>query len=321
MKKFPDWEADLKYPHQPVLVDETIQYLIHSPNGIYVDGTVGNAGHSQRILERLSEDGRLICLDRDPDAIRLSRKRLAHQKKNVEMVQANFSDLGSVLHQKNIQHIHGVLLDLGMSSGQLEDSGRGFSFNREEPLDMRMDPDSELTAYQLVNEYSPKDLEAILRDYGQEKRARQIVKAIVAEREKRPIQNSAHLSDLIRLAYPPSQRFGPRHPATKTFQAIRIAVNTELKNLEVFLDSIPTLLTPGGRLVVLSYHSLEDRRVKQAMVKWEKACTCPPDFPHCVCNKIALFRRLTRKGVKPGVEETATNPRARSAVLRAAERI
>ena len=311
----------MKYPHQPVLVNETIQYLIHSPDGIYVDGTVGNAGHSQRILEGLSENGRLICLDRDPDAIRLSKERLAHHAKNVEMVQANFSDLGSLLHQRNIQHIHGVLLDLGMSSGQLENSGRGFSFNREEPLDMRMDPDSELTAYQLVNEYPPKDLEAILKDYGEEKRARQIVKAIVAERERKPIHSSSHLADLIRLASPPSQRFGPRHPATKTFQAIRIAVNTELKNLETFLDIIPTLLTNGGRFVVLSYHSLEDRRVKQTMMKWEKACTCPPDFPHCVCGKTALFKRLTRKGIKPGVEEIAANPRARSAVLRAAERI
>ena len=237
------------------------------------------------------------------------------------MVQANFSDLGSLLHQRNIQHIHGVLLDLGMSSGQLENSGRGFSFNREEPLDMRMDPDSKLTAYQLVNEYPPKDLEAILKDYGEEKRARQIVKAIVAERERKPIRSSSHLADLIRLASPPSQRFGPRHPATKTFQAIRIAVNTELKNLETFLGIIPALLINGGRLVVLSYHSLEDRRVKQTMMKWEKACTCPPDFPHCVCGKTALFKRLTRKGIKPGVEEIAANPRARSAVLRAAERI
>ena len=311
----------MKYPHQPVLVDETIQYLIHSPNGIYVDGTVGNAGHAQRILECLSENGRLICLDRDPDAIRLSTERLARKNKNVEIVRANFSDLGSVLHQRNIQYVHGVLLDLGMSSGQLENSGRGFSFNREEPLDMRMDPDSELTACRLVNEYPQEDLEAVLRDYGQEKRARQIVKAIVAERERKPIRSSSHLAELIRLASPPSQRFGPRHPATKTFQAIRIAVNTELKNLDIFLDIIPSLLIPGGRLVVLSYHSLEDRRVKQAMMKWEKACTCPPDFPHCVCGKTALFKRLTRKGIKSSVEETKTNPRARSAVLRAAERI
>ena len=250
-----------------------------------------------------------------------STERLAHQNKNVEIVRANFSDLGGVLRQRNIQYIHGVLLDLGMSSGQLENSGRGFSFNREEPLDMRMDPDSELTACRLVNEYPQEDLEAVLRDYGQEKRARQIVKAIVAERERRPIHSSSHLAELIRLASPPSQRFGPRHPATKTFQAIRIAVNTELKNLDLFLEIIPSLLIHGGRLVVLSYHSLEDRRVKQAMMKWEKACTCPPDFPHCVCGKTALFKRLTRKGIKSSVEETETNPRARSAVLRAAERI
>jgi len=311
----------LKYPHQPVLVHKTVQYLIHSPNGVYVDGTTGNAGHSEEILAHLGENGRLICLDRDPDALRLSRERLAHHKKNVEMVQANFADLDSVLREKNITHIHGVLLDLGMSSGQLENSGRGFSFNREEPLDMRMDPDSELTAFQLVNEYPPKDLETILKGFGEERRARQIVKAIVAEREKRPINNSSQLSDLIRLTSPPSLRFGPRHPATKTFQAIRIAVNTELKNLDTFLSIIPSLLLHGGRLVVLSYHSLEDRRVKQTMMKWENACTCPPDFPQCACGKTAVFKRLTRKGIKPGPEEIAANPRARSAILRAAERI
>ncbi len=304
-----------------MLVHKTVQYLIHSPNGVYVDGTTGNAGHSEEILAHLGENGRLICLDRDPDALRLSRERLAHHKKNVEMVQANFADLDSVLREKNITHIHGVLLDLGMSSGQLENSGRGFSFNREEPLDMRMDPDSELTAFQLVNEYPPKDLETILKGFGEERRARQIVKAIVAEREKRPINNSSQLSDLIRLTSPPSLRFGPRHPATKTFQAIRIAVNTELKNLDTFLSIIPSLLLHGGRLVVLSYHSLEDRRVKQTMMKWENACTCPPDFPQCACGKTAVFKRLTRKGIKPGPEEIAANPRARSAILRAAERI
>lgn len=311
----------MKYPHQPVLVNEAVQYLIHSPNGVYVDGTTGNAGHSQEILEHLGENGRLICLDRDPDALRLSRERLARHKKDVEMVQANFANLGNVLQEKNITHIHGVLLDLGMSSGQLENSGRGFSFSREEPLDMRMDPDSELTAFQLVNEYLPRDLEAVLKEFGEEKRARQIVKAIVAERERRPIHSSSQLSELIRLTSPPSLRFGPRHPATKTFQAIRIAVNTELKNLDTFLNVIPSLLLNGGRLVILSYHSLEDRRVKQTMMKWENACTCPPDFPQCACGNTAIFKRLTRKGIKPGPEEIAANPRARSAILRAAERI
>ncbi len=282
---------------------------------------MGNGGHSLRILERLSEKGRLLCLDRDPDAIRLSKERLASAGKNVALVQANFSDLESVLQQRNIQYVDGVLLDLGMSSGQLENSGRGFSFNKEEPLDMRMDPESPLTACRLVNETPSKDLEAVLRDYGEEKRARQIVKAIVKEREKQPIRSSSHLADLIRLSTPPSRRFGPRHPATKTFQAIRIAVNTELKNLESFLNVIPSLLTNGGRLVVLSYHSLEDRLVKQAMMKWEKACTCPPDFPRCVCGNTAVFKRLTKKGIKPEAKEIAANPRARSAVLRAAERI
>ena len=321
MKSFNDWGGDLKYPHQPVLVREAVQRLIHSPNGIYVDGTTGNAGHSRHILEQLGEKGHLICLDRDPDAIGLTRERLAPYKKNVIIVQANFADLGSVLRERNIAGIHGVLLDLGMSSGQLENSGRGFSFNREEPLDMRMDPHSELTAFQVVNEYPARDLETILKEFGQEKRARKIVKAIVAEREKRPIHSSSRLSELIRLSSPPSLRFGPRHPATKTFQAIRIAVNSELKNLDDFLSMIPSLLLRGGRIVVLSYHSLEDRRVKQTMVKWEKACTCPLDFPQCACGKVSLFKRLTRKGMKPGVEEIAANPRARSAILRAAERI
>jgi len=266
----------LEYPHQPVLIHEVVKHLVSIPEGTYVDGTVGTGGHSQAIGKRLSGKGRLVCLDMDPDAVSTSKKRLSFLGDSVRIMKANYADMDKVLADLGYKAIDGVLLDLGMSSYQLEKSGRGFSFSRDEPLDMRMDPENELTALHLVNNLEPRDL---------------------------------------------SRGSWARHPATRTFQALRIAVNRELQNLETLLNKIPLIMAKGGRLVVLSYHSLEDRLVKQTMVNWEKPCTCPPGFPHCVCGKVPLFRRLFKKGIKPSITEIKNNPRARSAILRVAERI
>jgi 16S rRNA (cytosine1402-N4)-methyltransferase len=312
----------LEYPHKPVLIREVVQYLITYKGGIYVDGTVGSGGHSAAVGRRLSEKGRLICLDRDPEALGLSGKRLAFLGNKVCVKKANFADLDNVLKNLEIREVQGVLLDLGMSSFQIEKSGRGFSFSRNEPLDMRMDPDETMTAGHLVNKLSSNELERILRKFGEERRAKSIARAIVSERSHKPIDTSSQLADVTKSVFPaPSRRSMAQHPATRTFQALRIAVNKELENLEVFLKKIPQLMSKGGRLVVLSYHSLEDRLVKQAMLDWEKGCTCPPDFPKCVCGKTPLFKRLIKKGVNPSQEEIENNPRARSARLRAAERI
>lgn len=311
----------LKYPHIPVLVDEVLNNLITAPDGVYVDGTVGSGGHSVAIGEVAAKKGHLLCLDRDPDGVRLSEKRLSPLGERVKVVKANYAELGGVLKNLGFQQVHGIFLDLGLSTYQLEQSGRGFSFQRDELLDMRMDPENdELTAHQLVNSLPIKDLEKTLRVYGEEKRARLIAKSIDRERRKRPIDSSLQLANLIRSVIPTPHHSRARHPATRTFQALRIAINRELENLEKFLDEVPPLLSVGGRLVIISYHSLEDRLVKQTIRNWERGCTCPRDLPRCACGEVSLFRRLHKKGVKPGQKEIENNPRARSAVLRAAER-
>ncbi len=312
---------NLEYPHRPVLVQEVVRDLVTVAEGIYVDGTVGNGGHSEVIGKKLGSKGRLICLDRDSEAVRVSRERLSPLGKRVTVLKGNYAELIQVLRGLGVDQVHGILLDLGISSHHLEESGRGFSFNRDEPLDMRMDLDDELTARQIVNTLPPAELEKILRDFGEEKKARKIVKTIERERRKRPIDSSLQLSILIQSVMPGSRYLGAKHPATKTFQALRIAVNRELENLKAFLDSVPPLLIQGGRLVIISYHSLEDRMVKQAMMNWEKGCICPPDLPYCRCDKIPLSRRLHKRGIKPAQREVEGNPRARSATLRAAERI
>lgn len=310
----------MEYPHDPVLASEVTEYLVTSPDGIYVDGTVGSGGHSNAIGSVLS-GGRLICLDRDPDAVELSRKRLAFLGSIVSVVKANYAYLDKVLSDFGVKSIDGVLLDLGMSSHQLDRSGRGFSFSRNEPLDMRMDPEDNVTARDLVNNLSAEELEDIMKAYGEERRAKTIARAIVRARKNRPLETSSQLADLISSVFPQSQRPKSRHPATRVFQALRIAVNKELQNIETFLDKVPFFIAKGGRLVVVSYHSLEDRFIKQAMFGWENVCTCPPDLPVCACGKIPLFKRLTKKGLKPSKREIERNPRARSAVMRAAERV
>jgi 16S rRNA (cytosine1402-N4)-methyltransferase len=311
----------LTYPHRPVLLDEAVRMLVGDPGGLYVDGTVGTGGHSEAIADRIAGKGQLICLDQDPDAVQRSKERLKDWGAAVRIVQANYADLDTVLEAMGIKDVQGVFLDLGMSSLQIERSGRGFSFEKEEPLDMRMDPNRQITAKDIVNNFPLRDIETILRQFGEEKRARAIARAIGKARSERPIETSKQLAALMTSSFSSHHRFGARHPATKTFQALRIAVNHELENLDRFLERAPYLIGSGGRLVILSYHSLEDRRVKHAMMGWESRCSCPPGFPTCVCGKVVLFTRLNKRPIRPSPEEVAINPRARSAVLRAAERV
>lgn len=311
----------MEYPHEPVLVHEAMENLAVIPDGVYVDGTVGSGGHSRALAEKLGPRGRLICLDRDPDAIRLSKTRLRFLGDRLSVLKASYGDLEEVLQQLGIPGIHGVLLDLGMSTLQLEGSGRGFSFNRDEPLDMRMDPDLEVNAGDLINTLSMGQLEGIMKAYGEERKARSIARKIVRVRERAPIRTSLQLAELIKSLFPAHGRAAAKHPATRTFQALRIAVNRELEILEVFLEKLPPLVLGGGRVVIIAYHSLEDRMVKQHMEKWERPCTCPPDFPRCVCGKEPLFRRVGPRPIRPGRLEIDQNPKARSALLRAAERI
>jgi 16S rRNA (cytosine1402-N4)-methyltransferase len=307
----------VSYPHRPVLVKQVVEALLTSPDGIYVDGTVGTGGHSEAIGNAMGAKGRLLCLDRDPEALRICRERLSFLGERVVLVKGNYAAANEIIRNFEIDAVHGILLDLGMSSHQLERSGRGFSFTRDEPLDMRMDPGNGVTAEQLINGSPAQELEKILRDFGEEKRAKTIAKRIV---QARPISSSLQLADLIEAAVPWSRR-ARKHPATRTFQALRIAVNQELEHLKTFLEKAPSLILTGGRLVVLSYHSLEDRMVKQTMTDWERGCECPPDFPECRCGKRPIFNRLQKKGIKPDHEEIAQNPRARSAILRVTERI
>jgi 16S rRNA (cytosine1402-N4)-methyltransferase len=311
----------LEYSHQPVLLQEVTKLLIRKPDGIYVDGTVGNGGHSQVIGEKISPKGRLICLDRDSEAIRISKERLSPLSEKLSLFKANYVELVEVLKGLGIEKVDGIFLDLGLSSHQLEHSGRGFSFSRDEPLDMRMDSDNELTAHEAINTFSRDNLVRILREYGEEKWAKRIVRTIEEKRKRKPIKSSLELANLVKDAIPVSHHPKAKHPATRTFQALRIAVNKELENLSTFLDMVPLLMNKGGRFAVLSYHSLEDRMVKKTMVDWERQCTCPPDLPKCACGKVSLFKRLNKRGIRPTPQEIQINPRARSATLRAAERV
>ena len=314
---------EMEYPHKPVMVNEVVKLLVTRSDGVYVDGTTGSGGHSTAILKKLDEKGRLICLDRDPDAIEITRKRLdaGGYKDKYKIIKENFADMDIALKKTGTDRVDGILLDLGMSSYQLDRSGRGFSFNRDEPLDMRMDNESGKNAMQLLNELSAQEIETVLKKYGEEKLAKRIARSIVRERSKSPISSSGRFADIVRSHYPASQRNRRKDPATRAFQALRILTNNEMENLSVILEKAPELLNKGGRILFLTYHSLEDRLVKRAMADWENACTCPPDLPLCVCNKKQRFKRLNKKGLLPQQEEIAANPRARSARLRGAERI
>ena len=307
------------FEHIPVLLNECLDGLNIDPAGIYLDGTAGGAGHSRQIALRLdgTKGGRLVSLDQDPDAVQTARARLAGLPATV--VQINFRYAGQALEGLGIEKINGALLDLGVSSHQLDDAARGFSYRADAPLDMRMSQQGE-TAADLVNTASREELARILRDYGEEPYAWQIAGHIVEAREKAPIETTLQLADIVASAMPPAERRKNKNPSRRTFQALRIAVNHELDALEEGLDTIFDHLAPGGRLCVITFHSLEDRLVKNKFRRWSTACTCPPEFPVCVCGKKPQVRLVTRKPVTAGGAELEENPRARSAKLRVAEK-
>ena len=307
--------------HQPVMVDEVIRYLITTPDGIYVDGTVGTGGHSLEIGKRIAPKGELICLDVDRSSIRLAGKRLSAFGDKVKIIKESYLDLDEVLKGIGIDEVNGILLDLGVSSYQLESSGRGFSFLKDEPLDMRMDQDRNITARELVNNSSMESLQGLLWNYAEERWAKLIARAMVEQRRTGPITSTRQLALLIETAIPAKYHPRKRHPATKTFQALRIAVNSELQNLADFLEKVPQLLVRGGRLVVISYHSLEDRLVKQAVHRWERGEMYPRKLPVFPEARPLLMKALRKTGLRPCQDEVDLNPRSRSAMMRVAERI
>ena len=306
--------------HVSVLLDECLEGLNIKPDGIYVDGTLGGAGHSSQIAKRLTT-GRLIGIDRDPVALKAAGERLASFGDRVTLVHSNFCEIAQVLKDLNIDGVDGILLDLGVSSPQLDDGSRGFSYMADAPLDMRMNNEDALTAHEVVNSWSFEELKRILYDYGEERYAPRIASAICSRRETKPIETTLELVDIIRGAMPAAALREKQHPAKRSFQAIRIAVNDELGSVEkVMKDAVPCL-NPGGRLAVITFHSLEDRIVKNAMAEAAKGCTCPPSFPVCVCGKKPLVKLVSRKPIVSGDEELERNPRARSAKLRVCEKI
>ena len=312
-------ETERDYGHKPVLLRECLEGLAIRPEGVYVDGTLGRAGHALEIVKRLTT-GRLIGLDRDAAAINAARERLGDYGDRVTLVRGNFSDLEQVLRELDIPRVDGMLFDLGVSSPQLDEPARGFSYMHDAPLDMRMDTSAPLTAREVVNTWGEEELRRILYDYGEERYAPRIARAIVRRREQRPIETTLELVDCIKGAMPPQALREKQHPAKRSFQAIRIAVNGELDALPPMLEAAANCLRPGGRLAVITFHSLEDRIVKQKLRELATGCTCPPEFPVCVCGKKPRMTLLTRKPITPSSEELSENPRARSAKLRLAER-
>ena len=309
-----------EFTHRPVLLDECIAGLNIKPDGIYIDGTLGRAGHSREIARRLTT-GRLICIDRDQAALDAAPGRLEGHMDKVTLVHGNFGDIASILDDLNVPAVDGMLFDLGVSSPQLDDGSRGFSYLQDAPLDMRMDQSAALTAYDVVNGWSQEELKRILWQYGEERYSGLIAAAIVRRRADKPVETTGELADIIRGAMPAKAQREKQHPAKRSFQAIRIAVNDELGAVERMLDSALPRLNPGGRLAVISFHSLEDRLVKTAYAGWAKGCTCPPDFPVCVCGKKPQIRLVGKKPIVAGEEELGENPRARSAKLRVAEKL
>ena len=309
----------MEYTHKPVLLAPCIEALRIRPDGVYVDGTLGRAGHSMEIARRLTT-GRLICIDRDMAAIDAAKERLAPYLDRVTLVHSNFSELGGVLREAGVAGADGMLFDLGVSSPQLDDGARGFSYMQDAPLDMRMDTSAPLTAYEVVNTWSGEELRRILWEYGEERYAPAIARAIVRARETAPVATTLELVEIIKSAMPPAALREKQHPAKRSFQAIRIAVNGELDALPPMLQSAVDGLNPGGRLAVITFHSLEDRIVKQTLRDLAKGCTCPPEFPVCVCGNKPKIRLVTRKPIVADGVELADNPRARSAKLRVAEK-
>ena len=311
----------MNFKHQSVLLDETIENLNIQPEGIYVDGTLGGGGHAFHVCSRLNEKGRFIGIDQDAAAIEAAGKRLSPFEDKVTIVRSNYSDMKQVLTDLGISRVNGIVLDLGVSSYQLDTVERGFTYRENAPLDMRMDQRQEKTARDIVNGYSEMELYGIIRDYGEDKFAKNIAKHIVRAREEKPIETTDELTEVIKAAIPMKFRVVGGHPAKRTFQAIRIELNKELEVLENSLDSFIGLLAPGGRFCVITFHSLEDRIVKNAFRRNENPCTCPPEFPVCVCGKKSRGTVVTRKPILPGQEEMEHNSRSKSAKLRIFEKI
>jgi len=309
-----------EFHHVSVLLEECIEGLAIMPHGIYVDGTLGGAGHSSRIVQELTT-GRLIGIDRDPVALKAAEKRLEPWRDRVTLVHSNFCEMAAALKDRGIDGVDGILLDLGVSSPQLDEVERGFSYMGDAPLDMRMNGEDMLTADTVVNTWSYEELKKILYEYGEERYAPQIASAICRRREAAPIRTTLELVDVIRSAMPPAALREKQHPAKRSFQAIRIAVNDELNSVAKAMEAAIPLLNPGGRLAVITFHSLEDRIVKNAMAGAAKGCTCPPSFPVCVCGKKPLVKLISRKPIVSGAEELERNPRARSAKLRICEKL
>lgn len=308
--------------HVPVLLNECIEGLSIKPNGIYVDGTLGRAGHSKAIAEKLEGGGGLlISIDRDNTAIEAGKKALGLFGDKVKLVRGNFENIDNILDSLNIDFVDGMLFDLGVSSPQLDDSGRGFSYMADSPLDMRMDTNQSLTAYEIVNSWPEKEIKRILYVYGEERYSASVARKICARRQNEPIMTTHQLVDAIKSGMPASALREKQHPAKRTFQAIRIAVNDELGAISHLFDAAVPRLSKGARIAVISFHSLEDRIVKNSILVREKGCTCPKDFPVCVCGFVPSLKRVTKKAITPGDNEISINPRSRSAKLRIAEKI
>ncbi len=310
----------MEFSHASVLLNESVEALSIRPDGIYLDGTLGGAGHSFAIAGRLTT-GLLIGVDRDPAALEAAAQRLAPYESRVRLVHSNFRELDSILDGLGIGKVDGMLFDLGVSSPQLDDGSRGFSYMTDAPLDMRMNTGDALTARTVVNEWPREELRRILYEFGEERYAPQIASAIERARARRPIETTLELVDVIRGAMPPQALREKQHPAKRSFQAIRIAVNDELSSVSDMMRAAIPRLAPGGRLAVITFHSLEDRIVKNAMQTAAKGCTCPPEFPVCVCGKMPQIKIITRKPIVPGQRELGENPRARSAKLRVAQKL
>lgn len=311
----------MEFKHKSVLLYETVDELNIKPDGIYVDGTLGGGGHSYEIAGRLSEGGRLIGIDQDEDAIKAASKRLEPYMDRVTIVRNNYCNMDKVLDELGIDKVDGIMLDLGVSSYQLDAADRGFTYNVDTALDMRMDQRQEITAKDIVNEYSEFDLYRIIRDYGEDRFAKNIAKHIVAARQEKPIETTFELNDIIKAAIPMKVRATGGHPSKRTYQAIRIELNKELEVLENSIDMMIDRLKPEGRLCIITFHSLEDRIVKTRFRNNENLCTCPPSFPACVCGKVPKGRVITRKPVVPTDEEINENSRSKSSKLRVFERV
>lgn len=310
----------MEFGHRSVLLQETIDGLAIRPDGIYVDGTLGGGGHSLEVCKRLGPKGSIVGIDQDAAAIKAAGIRLKDFGEKVTIVRSNYCEMKSRLHELGIDKVDGIILDLGVSSYQLDTAERGFSYREDAPLDMRMDIRQNMTARDIVNDYEEKELYRVIRDYGEDKFAKNIAKHIVMEREKGPIVTTGQLTEIIKRAIPMKYQKKSGHPAKRTFQAIRIELNRELEVLRDSLDDMIGLLNPGGRLCIITFHSLEDRIVKSAFRKNEHPCTCPADFPVCVCGKVSKGSIVTRKPILPGEEELRENSRSKSAKLRIFER-